>query len=314
MNNNSIFVGVIIGLLIFFLGYISKSNLFNRTQKVIIIIFSILFFPGGILLAIILYLFNLRNKIYNSNESTENKLALLNESYSKGIITEEEYVSKKKMLSTSVDNSTQLLKLYKAGLLTKDEFNSKTNSIISNPISHHFNSKQFISVFTFLIFLIATIICLIFIFNDSQDNEIYNNSDSIEQFNNDDENLEENENNENDYRNSSEIYVKEEIIEPMIFVFYSANVDDRSKPIIIEPEFSLYDKKTVCTKIYEIKNVDFYQFDERIKDHLLSSENINNATVYKYNSYKEAYDKKNSISEGVIQTTLFDIKFYEYSR
>lgn len=314
MSMKSIWVGLLIGLLVFFIGWINKATFFNKSQKVIITILSIVFFPGGILVSIVLFLFNQRSQKIKIKDNIEYKLKLLEESYNDSIITLDEYQLKKNNLLKDNNQNQKLKELYNSGLLTKEEFDSKMGFVNEQNELKTNDSKQLRKSLFFIgsiVILILTISSLAYLFIGYKD---INSSvhEDIVILPNDQQEIQKGTNIELDKIHQNE--VEQQIIEiPSCFIFYSASINDFNKPIHQSPEFSLYEQKTVCTRIFEIKDSQFLLFDERMKDYLSSIFSINECKVHKYNDYEDAYNLKNKITEGVIETSLFDRKYSDYS-
>lgn len=141
-------IGIIAGLTIYSSLYIYKSDKFNETQKIFLLV-CIVFPPLQWLLTLILL--GVKN---NELDEVQLRDTALDNLKNKGLVSEEEYVEKIKILyrnkafekiKNTVDHK-QLIQLKKVGILNEQEYQHKLNVIINNkakilrqidtPISH----------------------------------------------------------------------------------------------------------------------------------------------------------------------------------
>lgn len=155
-------IGLLIGAVTGSSIYIWNSEHFTKSQKITLLV-CMIFPPAQWILAVIIFLLNktsiseksnLSNKTINSDEQYQKNHSIKEQKDSllilkeKGILTESEYQEKiniidEQIIITRVQSLSEyqnLKKVYQSELLTKEQFDEKTNKLISD-------YKQFYSIF-----------------------------------------------------------------------------------------------------------------------------------------------------------------------
>lgn len=139
---NSIGVGLIVGLTLASSIYVWNNSKFSSVQKTVLLI-CIIFPPAQWLGILIVSIYNSNVENNTPERKTEKKLdstiSNLTELKEKGILTEEEYLTKVEKIDAekteqNLKNSVeykQLKSLFDSGILTKDEFESKVQLLQS---------------------------------------------------------------------------------------------------------------------------------------------------------------------------------------
>lgn len=149
-------VGLVVGLVAGILMYVWKSSIFTKTQKVLLTCSGV-FLPALILLTLILYVYNKSNfpKIMLSSSdskiksqdnyrnivvSIKEQKKSIEDLREKGIFSDSEYQEKLTLLDAKIAISNfqhtheyrNLKKLYESEVLTKEQFDIKTDNLLAD--------------------------------------------------------------------------------------------------------------------------------------------------------------------------------------
>ena len=218
--DHNIGTGLIVGLAIASSIYIWNSENFNSSQKTILLI-CIIFPPAQWLGIFIVLIYNnyiennsvekvTERKIEQTKTNLNSSISNLTQLKEKGILTEEEYITKIKKIEVekteqNLKNSTeykQLKSLLDSGILSKEEFGKKVvllynNEILKSPIKTEFKkeekkikySSEGANDFNYIYIVLGIVVIIIFLgiftkkFNNSnnfEEDKIFTDSTSLE--------------------------------------------------------------------------------------------------------------------------------------